>query len=140
MTGETRDRMDPQDAQISRLVRLGVALQNLNRAAEARLGLSLVQFHLLSTLRDMPGCSPQRLADAAGLHPSTLTQSLKRLQRKDALFVGVDPRDSRKKILSLTRTGRDLADAFANGVGGLLDSGRHRDAVRMISVTTRTPR
>ena len=109
------------DSKIIQLVRMNLAFHNLNKSAENRLGLSLVQYHLLITLRDMPGCSPQKLADAAGMHPSSLTQSLKRLQRKQTVFIGEDPKDSRKKILSMTRTGRDLIDRFSKGIGEILE-------------------
>jgi DNA-binding MarR family transcriptional regulator len=77
----------------------------------------MVQYHVLATLRDMPACSPQRLAKAAGMHPSTLTQSIKRLQKKGALFSGSDPGDSRKKILSMTKQGSRLLENFMKGMG-----------------------
>ncbi|MGK5088249.1 MarR family transcriptional regulator [Bdellovibrionota bacterium FG-2] len=95
-------------AEIRKLVEANLAFHSLNKAAEKQFGLSLVQYHLLVMLRDLPGCSPQELAEAVGMHPSTLTQSLKRLKRKEAAFIAIDPRDSRKKILSLTRKGRAL--------------------------------
>ncbi|MEK6704264.1 MAG: MarR family transcriptional regulator [Bdellovibrionota bacterium] len=108
------------DTEVAQLVKMSLVFHNLNKEAEARFGLSLVQYHLLVTLRDMPGCSQQKLADAAGMHPSTLTQSLKRLQRKRAVFVGEDPKDSRKKILSMTRSGRELLSKLSRGFGELL--------------------
>lgn len=97
---------------IARMVRLSLTFHHLNKAAEARLGLSLVQFHLLEALREMPGCSPLRLAEVSGVHASTLTQSLKRLERKGLLFTAEDPRDSRKKILGITRKGKQALDRF----------------------------
>ena len=112
--------MNPEIAQ---LVRLSLAFHNLNKAAEGKFGLSLVQYYLLVTLRDMPGCSPQKLAKAISVHPSTLTQSFKRLQKKEALFVGQDPKDARKKILSMTRTGNQLLNRFSRGIGELLSNG-----------------
>ncbi len=109
-----------QEVEVQKLVRMSLAFHNLNKTAESKLGLSLVQYHLLLALRDLPGCSPQVLADAAGMHPSTLTQSLKRLQRKEAVFVADDPKDSRKKILSLTRKGHELMSVFDRGIEELL--------------------
>ncbi|MBL7716506.1 MAG: MarR family transcriptional regulator [Bdellovibrionales bacterium] len=108
------------NSKVKRWVDLNLAFHALNKAAEQRLGLSLVQYRLLETLRDMPGCAPNRLAETVGMHPSSLTQSLKRLNRKQALFVDEDPRDSRKKILSLTRLGRDLMIRFDQGLDGVL--------------------
>lgn len=106
--------------EVARLIRMNLDFHNLNRAAEKKLGLSLVQYHLLVTLRDMPGCSPQKLASEAGMHPSTLTQSLRRLLRKDAVYIAEDPKDSRKKILTMTRDGFVLISRFEVGVGELL--------------------
>ena len=54
------------------------------------------------------------------MHPSTLTQSLKRLLKKDAVFVGEDPKDSRKKIVSLSRKGCALLARFSEGIGDIL--------------------
>lgn len=106
--------------EVARLVRMNLDFHNLNRGAEKNLGLSLVQYHLLVTLRDMPGCSPQKLAKEAGMHPSTLTQSLRRLLRKDAVYIAEDPKDSRKKILSMSRDGSALIAQFEVGIGELM--------------------
>lgn len=106
--------------EISKMVKMNLAFHNLNKSAETILGLSLVQYHLLITLRDMPGCSPQKLAEAVGMHPSGLTQSLKRLQNKNAIFMAESPKDSRMKILSATRKGIDILDDFSNGIEDLM--------------------
>jgi DNA-binding MarR family transcriptional regulator len=90
------------------LFEMSIAIHALNKTAERKLGLSVVQWCLLRKLLDMPSCSAQGLAKAVGVHPSTLTQTLKRLEKKKLLFVAEDPRDSRKKLISLTRAGRDL--------------------------------
>lgn len=115
--------------ELTKLVRMNLAFHNLNKGAENKLGLSLVQHHLLITLRDMPGCSPQALAEAAGMHPSTLTQSLKRLKKKNAIFVGEDPKDSRKKILSLTRIGHKLIVHFSHGIRSLIKEKNNKEAL-----------
>jgi DNA-binding MarR family transcriptional regulator len=85
-------------------------LHNLNKEAERRTGLSIVQWSILDHLIGMPATSAQELSEAAGIHPSTLSQALKRLLRKELIFVAEDPRDSRKKIISLTRQGKDALD------------------------------
>ena len=92
-------------AAVAKLVKINLAFHNLNKTAEDKFGLSLVQYHLLNTLRDMPGCTPQRLAGALGMHPSTLTQSMKRLLKRTLIFVEEDPKDSRKKVIGLTPAG-----------------------------------
>ena len=119
------------DDEVAQWVRMSLAFHNLNKGAETQFGISMVQYHLLSTLRDMPGCSPQALADSVGMHPSTLTQSLKRLRRKNAIYVAEDPKDSRKKILSMTRDGSELLETFSRGIGKLLDGKGYRDRLRV---------
>lgn len=89
---------------------VSLLLHNLNKEAERRTGLSIVQWAVLKQLLEMPATSAQELSDAVKLHPSTLTQSLKRLVRKGLIFVSEDPRDSRKKIISLARRGKDTLD------------------------------
>lgn len=105
---------------VRQMVQMNLAFHSLNKTSETRLGLSLVQYYLLSTLRDMPGCSPQKLAEVLGMHPSSLTQSLKRLLKKEAIFVGEDPKDSRRKILSLTRMGHAQLIRFSEGIGAFM--------------------
>jgi DNA-binding MarR family transcriptional regulator len=108
------------DSEVGRLVRENLKFHSLNKNAEISLGLSLVQYHLLVTLRDMPGSSPQQLADAVGMHPSTLTQSIKRLQRKDVIFIADHPKDARKKLLSVTRQGHELLLRASDGITRIL--------------------
>ncbi len=112
------------NSEIARLVRMSLMFHHLNKSSEMSLGLSLVQYHLLVTLKDLPGCSPQKLAAAIGVHPSSLTQSLKRLHKKRVLFVGPDPKDSRKKILSITREGMGLIMSFAKQIDALMAQDR----------------
>ncbi len=114
------------------LVQVGLAIHNLNKAAEQRLGLSLVQCHVLSALIELPGCSQLELAQATGVHPSTLTQTLKILERKKLVFIDEHPKDSRKKILIATRRGKEAQTAFAEGIGLVLSqlSPAHRESVR----------
>lgn len=74
----------------------------------------------------MPAVSAHALAKAVGIHPSSLTQTLKRLERKKYIFVIGDPQDTRKKIISITRSGKDILSAtsekmdnWSKGLSGL---------------------
>jgi len=89
---------------------LSLLLHNLNKEAERRTGLSIVKWSILKHLIEMPAVSAQELSEVVRLHPSTLTQTLKRLVRKDLVFVSEDPKDSRKKIISITRQGKDALE------------------------------
>lgn len=108
---------------IFHLLKMNLAIQQLNRHYEQSFGLSIVQWHLLKHLVDLPGTPATVLAHAAGVHPSTLTQSLRRLLRKKYIFATNDPKDSRKKILSITREGKEMLDQlelhFDHGLPGL---------------------
>jgi DNA-binding MarR family transcriptional regulator len=89
---------------------VSLLLHNLNKEAERRTGISIVQWSILKQILEMPGAAAQELSDVVRLHPSTLSQSLKRLTRKKLILVLEDPRDSRKKIISLTRDGKEALD------------------------------
>lgn len=88
------------------LFRIGISIHNFNKISEREVGLSLVQWCLLRKLIDMPAASAFSLAKEVGIHPSTLTQTLKRLEKKGFVFISEDPKDSRRKVVSLTRLGR----------------------------------
>jgi len=90
------------------LFHIGNSIQAFNKRSEKKLGLSLVQWCLLKRLIDMPATPAHSLASSVGVHPSTLTQTLKRLERKKLVFVMSDPKDSRKKLVSITRSGMEL--------------------------------
>lgn len=92
---------------VSCLMELSLTLHHVNRTLEARCGLSVVQWSLLKTLLNMPAVSPLVLARALGVTPVTLSQSLTRLERKKYLFMCDDPSDARKRMVSLTRLGRN---------------------------------
>lgn len=88
------------------LFHIGVSIQHLNKRAERLLGLSLVQWCLLKQLVDMPAFPAAALSGAVGVHPSTLTQTIKRLERKGLIHIATDERDSRRRLVSLTRAGK----------------------------------
>jgi DNA-binding MarR family transcriptional regulator len=92
------------------LFHIGNSIQALNKHSEKTLGISLVQWCLLRCLIDMPASSANSLAKAVSVHPSTLTQTLKRLDRKNFIFITEDPKDSRKKLISITRSGKDVLE------------------------------
>lgn len=108
--------------EIERLVKLSLAFHNLNKLVESKLGLSLVQYHCLAQIRSRPGISSQSLADAIGLHASSLTQTIKRLNKRKFVFVGEHPSDSRKKMLSLTVEGKKMLDSFESQIENFLPS------------------
>ena len=103
--------MNGHELSLHSIFHIGVSIHHLNKKTEKQIGLSIAQWCLLRQLVDMPGVSAFSLAKAAGIHPSTLTQTLKRLERKGFLFITEDPKDSRKKLISLTRPGRNAMES-----------------------------
>lgn len=99
-----------KDSGIYSLFQIGISIHHLNKKSEREIGISLVQWCLLKQLVDRPAISAFDLSKAVGVHPSTLTQTLKRLQKKKLIFIIADTKDFRKKVISLTRQGKEILD------------------------------
>lgn len=83
-------------------------LQRTSRRMERQLGITGPQRFVLRLVGRFPGVTAGQLADALGVHPSTMTGVLKRLQRKRLLVRRTDPRDRRRSFLALTDAGQAL--------------------------------
>jgi len=103
--------MSNSESHLISLFQIGIAIHQLNRRSEKYMGLSLVQWCLLKHLIDMPAVPAHSLAKVVGVHPSTLTQTLKRLEKKKYIFIIGDPKDTRKKLISITRLGKEILDS-----------------------------
>src|SRR5688500_2072878 len=95
---------------IGRIFHLTLSLHHVNKRFEASFGLSLVQLYVLESLRQTPAVNLNVLAREVGVHASTLTQTIKRLSRKQYVLVIDDPLDQRKKVISLTRSGKEAIE------------------------------
>lgn len=89
------------------IARIGTSIHNVNKVFEKEMGFSLVQWVVLKRLVDMPATSATSLAKSIGIHASSLTPTLRRLQGKKMVAVMIDPHDSRKRMVSLTKVGYD---------------------------------
>lgn len=111
-------RIPPQDEPpLLGLFRIGSSVLVLNRKSESRFGLSIAQWALLREVERNPALSALALAASLGLTPGTLTPSLARLSRKGYLLVAADPRDSRKKVVVITRKGRRRMHEASGPIG-----------------------
>lgn len=97
---------------------LGLQIDRLGQKLETDEGISVTQWCLLKHLVHCPASSPLGLARSVGIQPCSLTQSLKRLERKGYIFVSNDPSDRRKKNLSLTREGKEALDRADRRIRG----------------------
>ena len=104
--------MSIENRSILALFRFGNLIHNFNKRAEKEMGLSLAQWSVLKQLIDLPGTSAHHLAKTVGVHPSTLSQTLKRLEKKGFLFYFEDPKDSRRKQISITKSGKITLEEF----------------------------
>lgn len=102
------------ESSLKTLISIGLAFQQINKIFESDCGLSIVQWSLLKALIEMPTISPQALAKTLGVSPSTLTQTLARLSKRKLIFVCDDPRDARRKIISITRSGKEKLEEAHN--------------------------
>lgn len=100
--------MNDVETPLFKLLTINTSMHNLNKKFEKTFGLSIVQWGVLLQLVERPCISAYTLSSIVGVHPSSLTQTLKRLERKQLIFVTEDPLDSRKKVISITKEGHSL--------------------------------
>lgn len=120
-----------ENDEIGNLFALSLRLHHINKGVELKFKLSLVQLFVLQRLRHLPAASAQALAAAIGVHASTLTQTLRRLLKKEYIFIAEDPRDSRRKLISLTRGGKNVLDSVSAPLNKILSGlgGRDKQSV-----------
>lgn len=92
-------------AVIEKLVGLSVDLHRLNAGAQRHHDLSIVQWLVLKKILDQPGLSAKTLAEISGIHPSTLTPTLGRLEAMGLIFIQERSSDLRRKLLLATWKG-----------------------------------
>lgn len=100
--------MNDFETPLFKLLTINSLIHNLNNKFEKTFGLSIVQWGVLLQLVERPCISAYTLSTVVGVQPSSLTQTLKRLERKELIFVTEDPLDSRKKVISITKVGHSL--------------------------------
>jgi DNA-binding MarR family transcriptional regulator len=97
---------------------IGYLLARVCRAHHARaralldeIGLYRGQQFVLCALWDEEGLTHSELADRLGVHPATVTNALKRMERAGFLERRSDPEDQRVSRVYLTEAGREIQDA-----------------------------
>jgi DNA-binding MarR family transcriptional regulator len=64
-----------------------------------------VQWLVLSKIVDQPGMSAGTLSETVGVHPSTLTPTLGRLEATGLIYIQERPTDLRRKMLLVSQRG-----------------------------------
>ncbi len=93
---------------MQKLWHLAHALQVRSRRMMQVLGVTGPQRLVVRVIGQAPGVGPRELATTLGLHPSTLTGVLSRLERDGLIDRRADPADGRRARIWLTRTGRKI--------------------------------
>lgn len=113
-------------------------LEQTSKRMRGRIGVTGPQRLVLRVAGLFPGLSAGDLATILHVHPSTLTGVIQRLVRQGLLVRTDDPRDRRRAILHLTKSGSranatrkaTVESAVADALDGL--STRDRDAARRV--------
>ena len=131
--------MPGSESSLITVFNVGLLLNGFNREAERNTGMSIVQWCVLNRMLEMPASPAQRISEALGVHPSTLTQTLKRLRKRGLIHVAQDPRDSRKKLISVTRRGFESLER-TRGEMILYEKGLRAVAVKLQSIESHLKR
>lgn len=103
-------------------VYLSLSTHHLNELVAQIVGVSLVQFFVLQNVIRVPGISASMLATKMRLHRSTLTQTLKRMERDSLLCVAPDPNDKRRHMIMATNEGIRRFEHASNVFGAVPSS------------------
>jgi DNA-binding MarR family transcriptional regulator len=99
--------------------RLMVLANLLKRGAILRYkrlaGLSSVEFGLVASLGRRPPMSVVRLAEAVGMDKGQISRALAELVSRKLVSRGVNPKDNREVLVSLTRAGLAAHDTIVAG-------------------------
>jgi DNA-binding MarR family transcriptional regulator len=122
------------------LVGLSVDIHNLNSSIQKKCGVSLVQWMILARVVVQPGISAGSLATDSGVHPSTLTQTISRLDSQGYIYIQDRPSDLRRRMLLASRTGVEkntqcekYLRTLVNGVAEIDNTHRRAQSLRGIT-------
>jgi MarR family transcriptional regulator, organic hydroperoxide resistance regulator len=129
---------------MQRLWDLVHALEVRSRRMARTLGVTGPQRLVIRLLGRTPGTTAGEVAEILGLHPSTLTGILRRLEKLGMIERKIDPEDRRRVRFRLTARGRRVdrerkgtAEAAARRALGRADAATIDRTVRMLELLTR---
>ena len=73
-----------------------------------RFGLDYARWRVMAVLNEEPGCSMQRLSDLTSVDRTTLTHTLRLMEKEDLIARHERPSDRRSIAVSLTTRGCDM--------------------------------
>lgn len=81
-----------------------------SRIYRKRFGVGVIDWRVLSQLAIEPGITGNRICQVIGLDKAAVSRSLRLLERKGLVSAAADPRDTRRRSISLTPAGYELHD------------------------------
>jgi len=87
---------------------LSHALQVASKRMARDIGVTGPQRLVIRILGQSPGVSARELANTLGIHPSTLTGVLARLERNGFITRTINPEDRRRAMFTLTAAGKKV--------------------------------
>lgn len=124
--GEPRDERAPLTVSpaldlMRLLLHVSHGMERVSLRMEATLGVTAQQRLGLRVIGRHPGITPGRLAEHLHLDPGTISAMVKRLEAKQLVKRGADPRDGRRTTLGLTKEGRALDQLTPGTVESVVD-------------------
>lgn len=121
-----RRRLEPALEVMEALWALDHALQERERSAAGRFGITRSQRVVLRIVGQRPGVSAGDLSRILHVHPSTLTPVLHRLVESGLLGRAPDPADRRRAVLRLSRRGKRIDDICATRIDAVMSAALSR--------------
>jgi DNA-binding MarR family transcriptional regulator len=87
------------------------AYRQSDQALQERLGIGLSQLKIMTMLQAYPDIPQRRLGVGLGQTEASISRQVKLLERKGMVAVKVDPRERRRRLVSLTGRGIKMAEA-----------------------------
>lgn len=130
---------------LEHMISLSVDLHNFNANVQRVFDLSIVQWLVLRKIIDNPGISAGNLALTSGVHPSTMTPTLTRLDSMGLIHAFERASDLRRKLLVASWTGYqcnlDMEKSFLGSIQNIsLDSTINHDFEKISTYITEISR
>lgn len=121
-----RRALEPALEVMEALWALDHALQERERGAAGRFGITRSQRVVLRIVGQRPGVSAGDLSRILHVHPSTLTPVLHRLVEAGLLGRAPDPVDRRRAVLRLSRRGKRIDEICAKRIDAVMSAALSR--------------
>ncbi len=116
------------------LVNLSVDLHNLNALCQKNMKLSLVQWLVLRKIIQLPASSASALAEATGVHTSTMSPTLNRLEEMELIYVFERAKDQRRKMILVSRLGFETCRSVESKLLGFITNLAKNESLTIVDL------